>query len=115
MRVMSWPSKVMRPERARRRAANGHHQGGFAGAVRTDERCNLAFIHIEVDPLQSLDFAVEGFDTAHRKKAAHRRPRLVGVEDLFAGFGFFAMGALATAATARSTTTSASPSSSTPR
>ena len=96
-------------------AANGHHQGRFSGAIRTDEGGDLALLHIEVDAPQGLNFAVEGFDAANREEGlAHLRTPFFRVGDFFAAI-FWPAGFLATAATARSTTTSASSSSSTPR
>ena len=58
-----------------RRAADGHHQGGLAGAVGADQRDDLAFLDVDVDALEGLDLAVEGLHAADsEKRVAHERP-----------------------------------------
>ena len=43
-------------------AANGHQQGGLAGAVGTDQGDNFALVHLHRHPVQGLDLAVVGMN-----------------------------------------------------
>ncbi len=64
---------------ARPRAAEDrHHQRGFAGSVRADQRDDLALVHIHVHALEGLDLAVEGLhapDLQHGLRAVGGGPR----------------------------------------
>src|SRR6185312_620230 len=46
-------------------AADGHHEGGFAGAVRADQRNDLAGIDVEIDAFERLHAPVIGVHAAH--------------------------------------------------
>ena len=71
MSVMSTPSKTMLPFARPRAAADRHHQGRLAGAVRPDQRDDLAFVDLHVDAAQRDDVAVVGLDPGDREEGAH--------------------------------------------
>jgi len=59
-------------------AEDRHHQRRLAGAVRADERHDLAFADVDVDPPERGDVAVIGLDPAHaQKRQAHQQSRAV--------------------------------------
>ena len=51
-------------------AADRHQQRRFAGAVRADDRDDLASADLQIDALQGLDITVKGMDAADRQHVA---------------------------------------------
>src|SRR5262245_66557902 len=65
---------------------DGHHQSGLAGAVRADERDDLALRDVEAYPVQHGDVAVAGGDVVDRKHGrAHRPTSLPTLPTSFSG------------------------------
>ena len=72
-RVMSRPAKTIAAFARARIAADRHHQGRLAGAVRADQRDDLALADLEVDALERDDVAVDRPSRRARERsgAAH--------------------------------------------
>ena len=70
-RVMSSPSKTMRPRSGAQLAGELRHQRRLAGAVRADQRVHLAAAHLQVDAV-GRDHAAEALAQAAARRAAAR-------------------------------------------
>src|SRR4051794_339708 len=58
-------------------AEDRHHEGRLTGAIRTDQRDDLAVRNIEVNIPQRLNLSVKRGDAAHGEEwSGHRRPLL---------------------------------------
>ena len=83
MRVMSCPSKRIAPVAGGLEPGDRAQRGGLAGAVRADERDELALLDLHRDALERLDVAVVGVDVVdleqrHRPSPPPPRPACRG-------------------------------------
>ena len=71
MPVMSRPSYVTSPRLRLEQAGDRAQRRRLAGAVRADERDDLALVHVEVDAVQRRDVAVRDFEVADAEERGH--------------------------------------------